>query len=387
MKNILEIINLAGSARNFIGDQFSYLQENGDYKMHLICTPDEEIFRFADEQKIEYYPVALNRQITPLADVKAFYKICKYISSNHIDIVICHQAKARTLAIPAAWILGVKHRIIFSHGVLHETMHGFKRFLVLNNDRLLSRMATEVVCVSKHVKNSRIRDRIDKPQKQIIIWNGSCNGIDTKTRFNPSLVNDEEVSNLRNRYGISDTDFVIGFCGRLVKDKGIAELADGFKLLTQRHPDRNIKLLIIGIKENRDSISPELFDSLSSSPNVVFSGHVPYDNMGKYYMLMNVFVFPSHRDGLGLAPLEAQAMKVPALVSRLTGCAETIRENVTGNYIELDGESICREVEKFFNPDRVTTFGENGRSFVIDNFEHTVFLKQLLKFLDGIEGQ
>ena len=45
--NILEIINLASSARNFIGGQFMYLRQNG-YDMHLICSPDDMIQRLCN---------------------------------------------------------------------------------------------------------------------------------------------------------------------------------------------------------------------------------------------------------------------------------------------------------------------------------------------------
>lgn len=384
MTNVLEIINLAGSARNFIGDQLSYFQEHGDYKMHLICSPDEAMDDFVRKQNIEYYPVELKRQLSLIEDIKAFFKICRYIRKHKIDIIICHQAKARTLAIPAAWLFGVKHRIIFAHGVLHETMHGLKRILVRNNDRLLSRMATKVICVSHHVMDVRVRDGIDKPDKQVIIGNGSCNGIDTINKFNPALVDKAEVAVLRKKYGLGDDDFVIGFCGRLVRDKGVAELSDGFRLLKQRHPDKKIKLLIIGVPEKRDAVEPSVYDTLMQSPDVIFTGRVPYDDIQKYYLLMDVFILPSHRDGLGLVPLEAQAMGIPALVTSITGCKETIIENVTGNYVDLTGKSVCREIEKFFDDNRVKTFGENARQFVSSHFEHSVYVEQILSFINTL---
>lgn len=385
MKNILEIINLAGSARNFIGDQFSYFQENGDYKMHLICTPDEKIYDFVKEQHIEFYPVQLERQLSPMKDIKAFFEIIRYICKNHIDIIVCHQAKARTLGIPAAWLMSVKHRIIFSHGVLHETMHGLKRFLVLNNDRILSRMATKVICVSHHVMNARVRDGIDKPAKQVIIGSGSCNGIDTINKFNPALVTKEEVNVLKAKYGLSDDDFVIGFCGRLVKDKGVAELSEGFRLLCERYPERSIKLLIIGEPEKRDAVEPAVFEVLNDNLRVIFTGRVPYDDIQKYYLLMSVFILPSHRDGLGLVPLEAEAMGIPALVTSITGCKETIIENVTGNYVDLTGESACEELSRYFDTERRKTFGEQARKFVHENFEHTVYREKILEFFNSLE--
>ena len=385
MKNLLQLINLSSSAENFIGDQLSYFQEKGDYKMHLVCSDKGNLKKFAEEQKVEYMALNLSRQLSPWQDVKAFLAICKYIRKHKIDIILCHQAKARTLGIPAAWLMGVKHRIIFSHGVLHETMHGLKRFLVLSNDRMLARMATKVICVSHHVMKARVNDGIDKPEKQVIIGSGSCNGIDTINKFNPALVSENEVKALKTKYGIRDDDLVVGFCGRLVKDKGVAELAEGFRLLCERNPEKSIKLLIIGEPEKRDAVAPEVFEVLNNNPKVLFTGRVPYDEIQKYYLLMSVFILPSHRDGLGLVPLEAEAMGIPALVTKITGCKETIIENETGSYVDLTGESVCQELTKYFDSERRRIFGKQARKFVHENFEHTVYRELIFEFIKSLE--
>lgn len=385
MKNVLQLINLSSSAGNFIGDQLSYFQEKGDYKMHLVCSDMGNLKKFAEEQNVEYMALNLSRQLSPWQDIKAFFAICNYIRKHKIDIILCHQAKARTLGIPAAWLMRVKHRIIFSHGVLHETMHGLKRFLVLSNDRMLSRMATKVICVSHHVMKARVNDGIDKPEKQVIIGSGSCNGIDTINKFNPAIVSENEVKVMKSKYGITDDDFVVGFCGRLVKDKGVAELAEGFRLLCERNPDKSIKLLIIGEPEKRDAVALEVFDVLNNNPMVRFTGRVSYDEIQKYYLLMSVLILPSHRDGLGLVPLEAEAMGIPAIVTKITGCKETIIENVTGNYVDLTGESVCQELAKYFDPERRRIFGKQARKFVFENFEHSVYRENIFNFIKSLD--
>lgn len=385
MKNVLELINLSSSAENFIGDQLSYFQEKGNFHIHLVCSDMGNLTNFAESQNVEYMALNLSRQLSPWQDIKAFFAICRYIHKHKIDIIFCHQAKARTLGIPAAWLMGVKHRIIFSHGVLHETMHGIKRFLVLSNDRMLSRMATKVICVSNHVKNARLQDKIDSPEKQIIIGHGSCNGIDTINIFNPDLVSAEELVSLKGRFKINDDDFVVGFCGRLVKDKGVVELKEGFRLLFKKYPERSVKLLIIGTPEKRDAVPDVILESLTSNPNVIFTGSVPHSEIPKYYMLMDVFILPSHRDGLGLVPLEAQAMGIPALVTKITGCRETIVEDVTGNYVDLTGESVCTEISRYFDENRRKIFGQQARKFVAEKFEHTVFKEKIFEFLNSLD--
>ena len=233
MKKVLEIINLPGSAINFIGGQFKYLREEGGYDMHLICSQGEDVESFCKENEVHYYPVELRRQVSVWKDIVALWKICKYIKTNHIDIVIAHQSKARLLGMIACVLTRVKHRIIFSHGILYETMTGVKRWLIIQNEKLTSCLATKVVCVSHYVKNQRIKDGVDKPSKQVILGRGSCNGIDTINKFNPNLIDKDLIEAKRLYYGINRNDFVVGFCGRLVRDKGVIELIEAFEELKE----------------------------------------------------------------------------------------------------------------------------------------------------------
>lgn len=100
---------------------------------------------------------------------------------------------------------------------------------------------------------------------------------------------------------------------------------------------------------------------------------------------MSVFILPSHRDGLGLVPLEAEAMGIPALVTKITGCKETIIENETGNYVDLTGESVCQELTKYFDSERRRIFGKQARKFVHENFEHTVYRELIFEFIKSLE--
>ncbi len=384
MKRVLEIINLPGSAINFIGGQFKYLREEGGYEMHLICSPGGGIESFCQENGVHYHPIELRRQVSVWRDVIALWKICKYIKTNHIDIVIAHQPKARLLGMIACMLTGVKHRIIFSHGILYETMTGLKRWLIIQNEKITSSLATRVVCVSHYVKDQRIKDGVDKPSKQVILGRGSCNGIDTINKFNPQLIDKDLVEAKRIYYGINSNDFVVGFCGRLVKDKGIIELVDAFNMLKESHPDKRIKMLIVGPPEIRDGLPKETLAFLKESKDVVSTGRIPFSEIQMYYMLMDVLVLPTHRDGFGMVAIEASAMERPVIVSDFTGSAETIEEGVTGLYIDKTPQSIVKAVEKCFDKDFAKQLGQNGRKFVCENFEHTEVRKHVLKLLDEL---
>lgn len=384
MKRVLEIINLPGSAINFIGGQFKYLHDEGGYEMHLICSPGGNIESFCQENGVHYNPVELRRQLSLMKDIRAFIKICRYIRQNEIDIVIAHQPKARLLSMIACVLTGVRHRIIFSHGILYETMTGLKRWLIMQNERFVSCMANKVICVSQYVKDRRLMDKIDKPSKQIILGRGSCNGIDTINKFNPDIVDENVLKDLRQKYCLGQDDFVIGFCGRLVRDKGVVELLTAFDILVEHHPDISIKLLVVGKVEKRDGLPQETLDTLNNGKGIVFTDAVNYSEIQDYYMLMNVLVLPSHRDGLGLVAIEASAMEIPAIVSDYTGCRETIIPEETGLYIGKDPKSIVQAVEACLNGRYARQLGRHGRQFVCDNFEHTQVRMHVLNLLNSL---
>lgn len=385
MKHILEIINLPTSAINFIGGQFRYLHEEGEYEMHLICSPGAGIDEFCMKNGVKFYPVQLNRQVSIIKDIKALRDICLYIKKEHIDIVIAHQSKGRLLGMIASALCGVKWRVVFAHGVVYETMTGVKRWLMIRNDKFVSKLATKVVCVSHYVLQRRNEDNIDLPGKQVVLGKGSCNGIDTINKFNPVLIPRIDIDDLKEHYGIRANDFVIGFCGRLVRDKGIIELLEAFKVLHERHPQKTIKLLIIGQPEKRDGLPEQTLYALTHNEGIIFTGMIPFDDIQKYYLLMDVFVLPTHREGFGMVAIEASAMERTVIVSGYTGCADTVIDGVTGYHIDKSVDSIVEAVEKCFDAVKLKDMGKKGRIYVVENFEHTIVRKYVLQMLKSFE--
>lgn len=381
---ILQIINLPSSAINFIGGQFLYFREKGGHDMHLICSPGDGIEDFCKKNLVHYHSVKMNRQISFLDDIKALIEICRYIQKNKIDIVIAHQSKGRLLGMIAARICGVKFRITFAHGVVYETMSGIKRKLLIWNDRLVSAIANRVVCVSNYVIEQRRKDNIDKAGKCVLLGKGSCNGLDTIYKFNPDLVSTEDINAIRCKYGLMPDDFIIGFCGRLVRDKGVIELIEAYDLFKSKHPYRSVKLFVIGQPEKRDGLPKETLSRLNSDDSIIFTGRIPFAEIQKYYLVMNVLVLPTHREGFGMVSVEAQAMRIPVIVSDYTGCAETIINGETGLYIDGTPNSIVKALELIIDSEYAKELGSKGRIFVSENFEHTIVRECMLNLINSI---
>ena len=380
MKRFLHIINLGGSAMNFIGDQFSYMHKYGDYEMHLICTPCDNIDEFVKLQGIHYYPVIIERQIRIWKDIVALWKIFRYIRKNNIDIIVGHQAKGTLLAMTAGWLARVPHKVVIAHGFLADTMQGTKKRIVVFENRIVSRLAQKIICVSPSLAIRRREEKIDKPNKQVVLGKGTCNGVDTIEKFNPQHIRNDVQKALKKNYGISKEDIVIGFVGRLVRDKGIVELVTAFQQLLKSFQEKSLKLLVIGKIEKRDGIPSSIIDYLRESPNVLFSGTVPYQDIPYYYSLMDMLILPSYREGFGMVVLEASAMEVPVIVSRSTGCVDSIIDNHTGIYCDITPQSIVSAIERLFNCEYACQLGKNGRRWVSENFEHVIVRQKYLDF-------
>lgn len=101
-------------------------------------------------------------------------------------------------------------------------------------------------------------------------------------------------------------------------------------------------------------------------------------------MAMSVLVLPTHREGFGMVSVEAQAMRIPAIVSDFTGCSETIIDGETGLYIDRTPKSIERALEKMLDIKYRKKLGVQGRKFVIENFEHIIVRTHMLHLINSM---
>lgn len=369
MKKILHVVNIYFVLPYFIGDQFLFLKEKG-LEVHVICSPSPNLNAYANQKQFRYKEIEMVRAYKPLKDLKALYLICNYIYSNKIDIVVGHTPKGAFLSMLAAWIMRVPRRIYFRHGLVYETMKGPNRILMIFLDRLTAWYATKVVVVSPSVYQKSIEDNLNPKEKQIILGKGTCGGIDALYKFNPNNIDQTRYNELQASFMIGVNDYVIGYCGRLVKDKGIIELVEAFDQL-KFVSDRKLKLLLVGDFEERDALHKNVIDKIKNDNDIIVTGFI-YNDIEYYYALMNLFILPSYREGFPISILEASAMKIPVLTTNATGCIDSIIEGYTGFYISNSKESIINEIKSLMNNKDAVKYGSNGRKFVLDFFDNRV---------------
>ena len=384
---VLHVFTLSTTARSFFDGQFRYLSDHG-HDLHMISSDPEDTDFCRRNRLAAYHRSEVARRIDIRADIRAIADIRRYIRRNGINAVVGHTPKGAMVAMIAAWLARVPVRIYYRHGLIYTTATGLRRAIFKNVERLTAALATRIVNVSPSLSALAVKDHLNSGSKQTVIGAGTCGGIDTAGLFNPEKITPADLADIRCRYGIGDDTFTVGFCGRICRDKGIIELIGGFNEFRRRHPGLKCRLLVVGPYDSRDILPQAVRDILSDDPDIVLTGNVGKSQLPVHYAAMDVFVFPSYREGFGMTVIEASAMEVPVLVSRSHGCVDSIRENVSGIYIGISDKSIADKLDMLYNtPELRRSLGAGGRKFVIENFERTTLWPEILKMYNSTMHQ
>jgi phosphatidylinositol alpha 1,6-mannosyltransferase len=125
----------------------------------------------------------------------------------------------------------------------------------------------------------------------------------------------------RRSLGVGDEDMVVGFLGRLVKEKGLDIFAEVACELERRGVPHRI--LVIGEGPARDWFAGRV-------PKAVFTGFQSGDDLGRAVSAMDVFFNPSVTETFGNVTTEAMAAGVPVVAARATGAIDLVEEGRTG---------------------------------------------------------
>ncbi len=374
--NILHVLTIYYQLHYFIGDQFTHFKNRG-YNEHVICSADPRLDAYARKMGFQYMATPINRSISMVDDLRAIWQICRYIRKHHIGIVVGHSPKGGLLAMIAAWLCRVPLRVYFRHGIVYETAHGLLRQVLINCDRLTSLCANRIVCVSPSVCERSIADHLNPKRKQLTLGSGTCTGIDTGGKFNPANIDDNKLNEMRAKWGLTASDWVIGYSGRMVKDKGIPELVAAFEAIKESYPEA--KLLLMGPLDPRDVLPPHIEKRIKSGDGIVWTDFIDEDQE-YFYAMMNVYVLASYREGFPIGALEAQSMGVPVITTRSTGCRDAILSGKTGQFVEINSKSIGNALTNFIAHGLDKKYSTDARRWVVDNFDYS----QIWHHLDNL---
>ncbi|MGE5674173.1 MAG: glycosyltransferase family 4 protein [Mycobacterium leprae] len=349
----------------FLAGQIGYMQEHG-FAVEGVVSPGELFATVAERERIPLHPVPMARQITPLKDLVALYRLWALFRRIRPDIVHAHTPKGGLLGTIAAWLTRVPVKIYHIHGLPFVTATGPKRALLRWTERISCLLSDQVLCVSHSVRNVLIAEQLCSPRKVKVLLGGSSNGVDAEGRFNPDAFDTHTRLSTRAAYGIPAGATVIGFVGRIVKDKGISELAEAWTKLSGEFPE--LHLLVVGPFEPQDPISATVETLLRSDPRVHLAGRTL--DVAPLYSAMDIVVLPTYREGFPNVPLEAAAMRLPVVATRIPGCTDAVLDGVTGLLVSpRDAAELAAAIRGYVVDEELRRrHGSAGRERVLLDF-------------------
>ena len=349
-----------------LGARLRVLRQSG-FRVLLVSAPGDLLCQTAAQELVEHIPVPMQRGIAPFSDVISFLRLWKLIGRLRPHLVEFSTPKAGLLGTLAARLHRVPGRVYMLRGLKLERTAGFKRVLLLATERLAAACAHSVLCNSESLRAEALALRIAPAEKLSVLGHGSSNGVDT-IRFAPG------PSMLRERLGIAPKATVIGFVGRLTRDKGVPELIEAFEAMLRTAP--SLRLLLVGwFDEAEDALGRELRARILSHPAIACTGFVP--DTAPYYRAMDMLVLPTWREGFPNAVLEAAASAIPVIATISTGARDSVIPEVTGflippGYPEAISEAVLKLVR---DPERRLRMGRAARAWVLENYSEDNVLK------------
>jgi glycosyltransferase involved in cell wall biosynthesis len=353
--------------------QLAYLKANG-FDPAILSGPGKELEQIGAKEGYPVYSVAMKREIVPGYDLRALFQIWHLL--RRIQPMICNAGtpKAGLLVGLAAWLTRVPCRVYTLRGLRLETARGWKRMILTLTEKIACFTAHRVVCVSSSLRERAIALGLVARTKTVLLGAGSSNGVDPN-RFEPTLEKAALAAGLREKLGIRPDQPVIGFAGRFTRDKGLPELVTAFQSIRKELPEAI--LMLIGDYEDGDPVPKNIRDAIELEAGICRIGFT--SQMELYYLVMNLFVLPTHREGFPNTVLEAQAAGLPVITTDATGAVDAVDNGITGLITPVgDAAKLAETVLALLSdPIRTQSMGRLGRERILREFRNETLWEAL----------
>lgn len=339
----------AAQSVGLLRGQLNFMKNKG-FATTVVCSPGRVAREFSAQENVNLIEVSMEREIAPLKDLISLWRLYKIFREEAPTIVNAGTPKAGLLMMVAATMARVPYKIYTLRGIRFETTKGFKRSLLKFLERFTATLSHRVICVSPSLRKRAIELNIVSEQKAIVMGKGSSNGIDLEI-FSPKSNSKADALELRRSLGIGEDDLVLGYAGRLVREKGINELIEAWSNLRNKYS--SLHLLIVGSTHNLTDITRENLVVLKNDSRINLVGHIPKgERLVNYYICMDLFVVPTYREGFGNVLLEASALGIPVVSSNIPGCVDAVQNGKTGTLIEPKNVGLLiKTIEMYLNDD------------------------------------
>lgn len=324
--------------------------------------------------------VEMQRHISPFKDLKSLWRMYRLMRREKPYIVHSMTPKAGLICMLAAWMARVPRRVHTFTGLVFPTATGLKRRVLMATDWLTCACATHVIPEGEGVRADLLNNGITRKEIRVL-GHGNCRGIDLD-RFNPSLPEVQTAAAGIRKPGV----FTFIFIGRIVRDKGINELAEAFARLHAERQD--IRLLLVGpFEDDLDPISPSASQMIESCEGIEAAG--VRDDVRPWLAASDALVFPSYREGFPNVVIEAGAMGLPSIVTDINGSREIIIDGRNGVIIpRSDAQALYQAMRRFIeNRSETSRMALEARPLIASRYEQAYVRRCLLDFYNSISSK
>lgn len=373
-KRICIVTTLWSSINNWIKP---FLNDYNKYGIDvtIICNMDQE---YEQNLKKEFpfvhtFSIAFPRGMNAIGSINSIWKLYSFLKKEKFDLIQYSTPNASFYAAVASRLANIPVRLYCQWGMVYVTKKGLARMITKTIERTTCGFSTMIQPDSDgNLQFCRANGLYDE-SKSCVIWNGSAKGLDLSV-YDISRKK-EFADEIRERYMIKKGP-VLGFVGRLGREKGCNELFKAFKELKKKYID--LTLLFVGPIEKEETIEPELLQYFWECESIIKTDRVT--DVPKHMAAMDICILPSYREGFGMSVVEASAMGVPVVATRYPGPSSAMRHQITGLEINVGSvEDIISAVSYLLdNPQVAIDMGKNGRKFAEENFEQKTFIHKLM---------
>jgi glycosyltransferase involved in cell wall biosynthesis len=366
------------SANILLRGQLSWMRAAG-FDVTVISAPGPELTLVGERERVATEAVALEREIAPAADARAIVQITALLRRLEPDIVNASTPKAGLLGMVAAAACAAPVRIYLLRGLRLETATGALRRVLGITERIAAACAHEIIAISGSLRDAFVDGGWAPANKVRVLGSGSSNGIDIDW-FSPTREVREAAAAIRKELGAVGIP-LIGYVGRLARDKGIAELLDAFEKVRRRNS--TARLVLVGATLADEDVPPEVTARVPSMPGVVILPRTT--DVRPYLVALDVLAYPSHREGISNTLLEAAALGVPAVGYRVTGVVDAVADGSTGTLVTpRDVEQLSGALERYLNdPPLRRAHGDAARARIVERFAQPLVWRMWAELYDG----
>lgn len=342
-----------------LGGRLRTLREAG-FRVTLISSPGELLDQTAEREGVEAVGLPMRRAIAPLADLHSLLRLWRLLRRLRPDMTEFSTPKAGLLGSMAAMLCGVPARVYFLRGLKLESCSGLKRLILLAAEKVAAACSHVVLCNSDSLLNKALALGVASGNKLRMLGDGSSNGVDV-VRFQPG------PDRARGWLGIPPDAPVVGFVGRMTRDKGLPELVEAFDSILDAKPETHL-LLVGWFDASEDALGGELRFRIRNHARIHYTGFVA--DTAPYYRAMDVMVLPTWREGFPNAVLEAVSSGIPVVTTLSTGSRDAVVPEVTGllippGYPAAISEAVLQLLDR---PERRRQMGVAARAWVLDRY-------------------